>query len=46
MQVSSIVSNVLYYIVLSSTRKFISIIIKNKNRRLRLFLFSLIQTNC
>ena len=30
MQVSSIVSNVLYYIVLSSTWKFISIIIKKK----------------
>ena len=46
MQVSSIVSNVLYYIVLSSTQKFISIIIKNKNRGFRPFLFSLIQTNC
>ena len=46
MQVSSIESNVLYYIVLLSTVKFISIIIKKKNRGFRLFLFSRIQTNC
>ena len=45
MQVSSIESNVLYYIVLLSTVRFISIIIK-KNRGFRLFLFSRIQTNC
>ena len=46
MQVSSIESNVLYYIVLLSTVKFISIIIKKKYRGFRLFLFSRIQTNC
>ena len=46
MQVSSVESNVLYYIVLLSTVKFISIIIKKKNRGFRLFLFFHIQTNC
>ena len=46
MQVSSIESNVLYYIVLLSTVLFISIIIKKKNKGFRLFLFSRIQTNC
>ena len=46
MQVSSIESNVLHYIVLLSTVKFISIIIKKKNRGFRLFLFSRIPTNC
>ena len=46
MQVSSIESNELYYIVLLSTVKFISIIILKKNRGFRLFLFSRIQTYC
>ena len=47
MQVRSIECNVLYYIVLLSTVKFISIIIKKKKKRgFRPFLFSRIQTNC